>query len=154
MAVYEDGAIAVREFRRLKQGDLVAVGRAEDGSQGIYVHTAPFARPGEAEAEAFSFRQGRSRETAYSKDYDSLYELLEHEKEHGFVTWVLGPACSFDKDSREAFSKLVAGGYVHALLAGNARARMSTPRNPGRVAITTTSTPSTGCGSTALSPLL
>ena len=122
VAVYEEGAIAVREFRRLKQGDLVAVGRSEDGSQGIYVHTAPFAQSGETEAEAFSFRQGRSRETAYSKDYDSLYELLNYEKEHGFVTWVLGPACSFDKDSREAFSKLVEGGYVHALLAGNALA--------------------------------
>ena len=122
VAVYEQGSVQVREFRRLKAGDLVAVGHREDGSQGIYVHTHPFVQPQEEAGEAFSFRQGRSRETAYSKDYDSLYQLLEHEKEHGFVTWVLGPACTFDRDSREAFSKLIAGGYVHALLAGNALA--------------------------------
>ena len=36
--------------------------------------------------------------------------------------WVLGPACAFDRDAREAFSKLIANGYVSALLAGNALA--------------------------------
>lgn len=122
VAVYEEGEIAIREFRRLRQGDLVVVGRTEQGEDGIYVHTAGFQAEAENPAEAFAFRQGRSRETAYSRDYDSLYELLKHEKEHGFITWVLGPACAFDHDSREAFSKLVAGGYVNALLAGNALA--------------------------------
>ena len=34
----------------------------------------------------------------------------------------MGPACAFDSDSREAFSKLVMNGYVDALLAGNALA--------------------------------
>ena len=29
VAVWEDGRVAVREFRRLRQGDLVAVGRTE-----------------------------------------------------------------------------------------------------------------------------
>ena len=37
VAVLENGRIAVREFRLLKAGDLVAVGRTEDGSEGIYV---------------------------------------------------------------------------------------------------------------------
>src|SRR6478735_8310657 len=32
-----DGTLWVREGRRLKQGDRVAVGMAEDGSEGIYV---------------------------------------------------------------------------------------------------------------------
>lgn len=117
--VREDGSIAVKEFRNLKKGDRVVVGRTEDGSEGIYVHTNGFedARTG---GDAFAFRTGRSRETAYSRDYDRLYQLLQHEKEHGFTVWVMGPACVFDADSRAAMSALIAGGYVDAVLAGNA----------------------------------
>lgn len=122
VAVYEDGKIAVREFRTLKQGDLVFVGRTEEAEEGIFVWTHGFEEQGTQSKEAFSFRQGRSRETAFSKDYDHIYELLKHEKDHGYVVWVMGPACAFDSDSREAFSKLVMNGYVDALLAGNALA--------------------------------
>ena len=121
VAVLEEGRIAVREFWNLHAGDRVAVGRTEDGSEGIYVHTAGFPS-GEAEAETFAFRQGRSRETAFSRDYNEIYDLLRHERAHGQVVWVLGPACAFDADSRRAFSNLVRGSYVHALLAGNALA--------------------------------
>ena len=116
-----DGILRVREFRNLKKGDRVCVGRTEDGSEGIYIHSAGFTDNAD-EKELFSFRQGRSRETAFSSDYDTLYELLEHEKEQGNIVWVLGPAVAFDADSRAAFAKLVSGGYVHALLAGNALA--------------------------------
>ena len=35
---------------------------------------------------------------------------------------MLGPACAFDAEARNAFAKLVEGGYVHSLLAGNALA--------------------------------
>lgn len=122
VAVYENGDISIREFRRLKRGDLVVVGRTEDASEGIFVYPDGFSAEEDGPAETFSFRQGRSRETAYSRDYDSLYDLLRHEKEHGYITWVLGPACAFDHDSRAAFSKLVQNGYVNALLAGNALA--------------------------------
>ena len=38
VAVVREGKVSVVEFRNVKQGDLVAVGRSEDGSQGIYVH--------------------------------------------------------------------------------------------------------------------
>ena len=72
--------------------------------------------------EVFAFRQGRSRETAFSKDYNELYEILRHDRDHGKIVWVLGPAFTFDKDARDAFSKMIAGGYVHALMAGNALA--------------------------------
>ena len=72
--------------------------------------------------ETFAFRQRRTRETAFSKDYDNIYELLKYEREHGYVVWVMGPACAFDSDSRDAFSRLVMNGYVDALLAGNALA--------------------------------
>lgn len=114
--------IDIVEFRNLKEGDVVALGRTEDGSEGIYLHNKGFAQE-DAEAEAFAFRSGRSRETAYSKDYDDLYDLLKYEKENdGYIVWVLGPAVSFDKDSRDAVQGLVEKGYVQALLAGNALA--------------------------------
>ncbi|MCD2493526.1 hypothetical protein LQE92_12965 [Lacrimispora sp. NSJ-141] len=122
VAVYENGKIYVREFRNLKQGDLVFVGRTENCEDGIYVYTNGFNERGSSLDDSFAFRLGRSRETAFSKDYDHLYELLEYEREHGNILWVMGPACAFDADSRAAFSKLVMGGYVHGLLAGNALA--------------------------------
>ena len=121
VAALRDGKIAAVEFRNLKAGEPVAVGRTEDASEGIYVYPFGFAEE-KGEAETFAFRQGRSRETAYSMDYDSIYELLRHEKEHGRILWVMGPACAFDHDARAAFAALVRGGYVHGLLAGNALA--------------------------------
>jgi hypothetical protein len=108
------------EFRRLKRGDAVVIGRTEDGSEGIYVDNKAFVE--KDSGEIFAFRTGRSRETAYSRDYNELYELLCHEREHGTIVWVLGPAVSFDYDSRIVLSTLIEKGYVHALLAGNALA--------------------------------
>ncbi|MDO4545910.1 MAG: hypothetical protein Q4C25_07110 [Bacillota bacterium] len=124
VAVYEDGQIHVREFRNVKKGDMIFLGRTERCEEGIYVHDDSFRFPGEDDEEknSFAFRQTRSRETAFSYDYGSLYELLEYERDHGYITWILGPACAFDAGARDAFSMLVAKGYVHALLAGNALA--------------------------------
>ena len=124
VAVYEDGQIFVREFRNIKEGDMIFLGRTERCEEGIYVHDAGFRFPGEEEGEqnSFAFRQSRSRETAFSYDYSSLYQLLEYEREHGYIVWVLGPACAFDAQARDAFAQLVQRGYVHALLAGNALA--------------------------------
>ena len=42
VAVWDRGRIDVREFRRLRQGDLVAVGRTEQGEEGILVHPDGF----------------------------------------------------------------------------------------------------------------
>ena len=122
VAVWDGGAVRIREFRHLRAGDAVFTGRTEDGSEGIFVHTHGFVESEPGARDAFSFRQGRSRETAFSRDYDFLYALLRHERDHGHVVWVLGPAVAFDSDSRAAFSRLVKGGYVHAVLAGNALA--------------------------------
>ncbi|MDO5021711.1 MAG: hypothetical protein Q4E07_00020 [Eubacteriales bacterium] len=119
--VLEGGKILIKEFRNLKEGELVAVGRTEDGSDGIFLHEKAFVQAEESE-QAFAFRQNRSRETAFSKDYDELYELLEHEKEHGKILWVMGPACAFDHDTRDSLSKLIKAGYMQALLTGNALA--------------------------------
>ena len=118
-----DGGVRVDtvEFRHLKEGDLVVCGRTEDASEGIYVHANGFLDP-EKRHETFAFRQGKSRETAFSRDYDELYRLLKYEKEHGYVVWVMGPAFAFDHDARDAFCELIDGGYVDAVLAGNALA--------------------------------
>ena len=121
VAVVRDGAVSIVEFRNVKAGELVVVGRTEDGSEGIYVHPNCFVDQS-GEAEAFAFRTGRSRETAYSIDYNGLYDLLRHEREHGNILWVMGPACSFDADSRAAFAALVRAGFVNGLMAGNALA--------------------------------
>ncbi|MEE8816565.1 MAG: hypothetical protein SOH60_08855 [Lachnospiraceae bacterium] len=120
-AVWKDGRIQVIEFRNLHKGDLVVIGRKEDASEGIYVYPYGFGSQ-DKNKDLFAFRQGRSRETAFSRDYDHLYELLDYERDHGNILWVMGPACAFDSDSRAAFGQLVADGYVDGLLAGNALA--------------------------------
>ena len=120
-AVYENGKIAVKELRRLKKGDPVFCGRTENGEEGILLHAEGFRAP-ETPNQTFAFRQGRSRETAFSRDYDELYELLEYERTHGKILWVMGPAFAFDRDARDAFCRIIAGGYAHGILAGNALA--------------------------------
>ncbi len=119
--VYENGTILVREFRLLKKGDLVAIGRTENGQDGIYLYADGF-REGRQMGDIFAFRQNRSRETAFSRDYDELYDLLRHERDHGRIVWVMGPAFAFDNDARNAFCKLIAAGYVDCIMAGNALA--------------------------------
>jgi len=119
--VIKDGEPLAVEPRSIAKGDKVVVGRAEDGACGIFLNTLPFEAPGD-ESDGFSFRGSRTRETSYSRDYDSLYELLRYEKKHGFCIWVLGPACTFDYDSRRAMAGLIHKGYVQAMFAGNALA--------------------------------
>jgi hypothetical protein len=118
----DNGRLIVTEFRHLEPGDQVALGRNENGEDGIFVHTTGFGPREPGEEDKFSFRTRITRETAFSIDYDQLYDLLEHERQNGFVLWVLGPAVAFDWDAREAFVALVERGYVHGVLAGNALA--------------------------------
>jgi lysine-ketoglutarate reductase/saccharopine dehydrogenase-like protein (TIGR00300 family) len=118
---HPDGSLRVATGRHLHAGEKVALGRSEDGSEGIYVHTDGFETPNHND-DKFAFRQGRSRETAYKRDYDELIDLLRYERDHGFVEWVMGPAFAFDADSRHAMQRLVEEGYVDALSCGNALA--------------------------------
>lgn len=119
--VRKDDRIEVIEFRNLKAGDLVFVGRTENAEEGIFVHPDGFRESAE-EGDVFAFRHHRSRETAFSRDYDELYDILRHERDHGKIVWVMGPAFAFDSDARAAMAKLIEAGYVDALLAGNALA--------------------------------
>lgn len=121
--VREDGHLDVVENRNIRAGDCVVLGRTEDGSQGIYVHVNGFVDANARSAsDKFVFRQGRSRETAFARDYDRLFELLRYEREHGKVVWVMGPAFAFDHDARFAMQRMVEAGYVDGVMAGNALA--------------------------------
>lgn len=111
----------VVEPRRVKKGDQVATGRSENGEEGIYVHTTGFFPPG-ATGNKFAFHTRGTRETPFSRSYDELYRILRHDREHGYIVWVLGPAVAFDKDSRDAMQFMIEQGYCHALMAGNALA--------------------------------
>ena len=118
----DDGTLSVIEARNLKKGNKVILGRTEKAEEGIYLHSKGFIEENEKIDDEFVFRQGRSRETSYARDYDKLFRLLEHEKEHGNIIWVMGPAFAFDEDARRAMQLLIENGYAHGVLAGNALA--------------------------------
>ena len=118
----EEEHLLVVEPRNLKKGDLVALGRTERAEEGIYMHCHGFRQEAQTLDDQFVFRQGRSRETSYARDYDNLFSLLQYEKEHGNILWVMGPAFAFDADARRAMSLLIENGYAHGVLAGNALA--------------------------------
>ncbi|MCB2311442.1 hypothetical protein LGL55_09275 [Clostridium tagluense] len=114
--VRDNNTIEIVEFRNLKVGDKVVLGKSKDGSEGIYQYTSGF-------DNLPNVGLGRSVESSFSRDYSELYELLEYEKQNnGYIVWVLGPAVVFDYDTRAALSSLAENGYVNALMAGNAMA--------------------------------
>ncbi|HXT16312.1 MAG TPA: hypothetical protein VN706_11820 [Gemmatimonadaceae bacterium] len=117
LVLMRDGTVYVREGRRLKAGDLVAVGDKEDGSQGIFVQTHMV--PHGVDPDAFTFMSSEvSREKPI--DYANMARLLVEEKERGgYPVWVTGPALVHSR-ARSDMSWFIANGYVGALLAGNA----------------------------------
>ncbi len=120
--VIKGETLDVVEARRVKRGDPVVIGRTENGEEGILVHVTGFNPPPETSADKFSFRTRGTRETPFSRSYDELYQVLRHDRDHGSIVWVLGPAVAFDKDSRDAMQGLIENGFCHGLLAGNALA--------------------------------
>lgn len=123
VVICDDGHLAVVENRNIKKGDRVILGRTEKCEEGIYMHCHGFSEEAGGLDDQFVFRQGRSRETSYARDYDKLMELLKYEKENnGNVVWVMGPAFTFDYDARRAMQALIEAGYAQGLLAGNALA--------------------------------
>jgi lysine-ketoglutarate reductase/saccharopine dehydrogenase-like protein (TIGR00300 family) len=120
--VMRDQRVAVVEARRLRKGDPVVIGRTENGEEGVFVHTDGFENDRRQAKDKFVFRTRGTRETPFSRSYDTLYDLLRHDREHGSIVWVLGPAVAFDKDSRDAMQALIEAGFCHALMAGNALA--------------------------------
>ncbi len=118
--IKSDGTLEAKEFRRLKKGERTILGREDDGSEGIFMYTDGF-KPKEAAAhDLFAFRSGRTRESSFADDYHKLISMLEHDKEHGHIVWVLGPAAIFDRNSRQAMEYIIDNGYAHCVFGGNA----------------------------------
>ncbi len=111
------GELWVKEMRRVRQGELVAVGEAEDASQGIYVYADAFL--GDAAEGEFKFMTSEvSREKPI--DYGLMARLLVDERERGgYPIWVTGPALVHAR-ARTDMTWFIANGFVGALLAGNA----------------------------------
>jgi lysine-ketoglutarate reductase/saccharopine dehydrogenase-like protein (TIGR00300 family) len=106
------------EPRRLRQGELVAMGEAEDGTQGILVYARGFLGGGHG-ANEFRFMSTEvSRERPVN--YEELAARLGEEKRRGgYLVWVVGPALVHSR-ARADFEWFIRSGYVHAVLAGNA----------------------------------
>lgn len=112
-----DGEVWVREGRRVKAGDRVALGSAEDGSEGIFVHTSAFVQ--EEEEGEFKFMTSEvSREKPI--DYGLMARILLEERDRGgYPVWVTGPALVHSR-ARADMVWFIEHGFVGALLAGNA----------------------------------
>ncbi len=111
------GELWAREGRRVKRGDLVAVGREEDGSEGIFVHSNAFL--GESAEGEFKFMTSEvSREKPI--DYGLMARILIDERDRGgYPIWVTGPALVHSR-ARADMVWFIRNGFVGALLAGNA----------------------------------
>jgi len=110
--------LVVSEPRRVRRGDNVAVGAAEDGSEGIFVHVEGFLG-GTHSPNEFRFMAAEvSRERPV--DYGVLAQLLGEEKERGgTMLWVIGPALVHAR-AREDMIWFIENGYVSVLFGGNA----------------------------------
>lgn len=115
VAVYKDGKIVVTEIRELKKGDEVVLGKEASLENGILVYREGFP------SYIYSI-PGKAVETSFSKDYETLFELMQQERdsEDGYIVWVLGPSVVFDYDTRKALNQLAENGYIDCMLGGNA----------------------------------
>jgi lysine-ketoglutarate reductase/saccharopine dehydrogenase-like protein (TIGR00300 family) len=104
-----------REGRRVRRGEMVAIGNAEDGSQGIYVHSLD----DEGDEGEFKFMTSEvSREKPI--DYSQMAQILIDERDRGgYPIWVTGPALVHSR-ARADMVWFIENGFVGALLAGNA----------------------------------
>jgi lysine-ketoglutarate reductase/saccharopine dehydrogenase-like protein (TIGR00300 family) len=113
------GEVWVREGRRVRRGESVAVGFAEDGSEGIFVFADAFLGSDEQAAGEFKFMTSEvSREKPI--DYGLMARILIEERERGgYPVWVTGPALVHSR-ARADMVWFIRNGFVGALLAGNA----------------------------------
>lgn len=119
---FKDGEFFVREFRNINTGDLIAVGKKEDGSHGLYVHETGFDESVEGE-EGYSKFEFMS--SAVSREnpiiYEKLVNMLREHKENGYIVWVLGPAVAHSR-GRKDMAWIIDNKYINILFAGNALA--------------------------------
>nr|WP_211486867.1 hypothetical protein [Corallococcus exiguus] len=110
------GELWVREGRRVRAGEQVVVGKAEDGSEGVYVNMAYLMEEGEGEFKFMTSEVSREKPI----DYGHMARVLVQERERGgYPIWVTGPALVHSR-ARADMTWFVENGFVGALLAGNA----------------------------------
>jgi lysine-ketoglutarate reductase/saccharopine dehydrogenase-like protein (TIGR00300 family) len=106
----------VKEPRRVRKGDRVAIGSAEDGTEGIFIHTAAFLESEEGEFKFMTSEVSREKPI----DYALMASILVDERDRGgYPIWVTGPALVHSR-ARSDMVWFIANGFVGALLAGNA----------------------------------
>ncbi len=114
------GGLRVLEGRYVQRGQRVAVGYAEDGSEGILVDSEGLLPEDDGSGESdFQFMSSAvSREKPV--DYATMARLLRNERDRGgHIVWVLGPAVLHAR-GRDVIAWFIEKGYTHALLGGNA----------------------------------
>jgi len=118
VVVKRPGLLETIEPRRLKRGDMIAMGEAEDGTEGIVVHTQGFLGNvhGANEFQFMSTEVSRERPVNYE---ELAARLGEEKKKGGYLVWVAGPALVHSR-ARADFEWFIRNGYVQAVLAGNA----------------------------------
>lgn len=118
VVIRRGAALETVEPRRVGRGDPVAMGLAEDGSEGIVVHVEGFLGGG-ASPNEFRFMAAEvSRERP--ANYDEMAERVEAERRGGgYLIWVVGPALVHAR-ARADFEWFIRNGYVNAVLVGNA----------------------------------
>jgi lysine-ketoglutarate reductase/saccharopine dehydrogenase-like protein (TIGR00300 family) len=106
------------EPRLVRSGEPVAMGLAEDGTEGIVVHTAGFLGGGSSPNEFRFMGTEVSRERPVN--YEEMAERVEAERRAGgYLVWVAGPALVHSR-ARTDFEWFIRNGYVQAVLVGNA----------------------------------
>jgi lysine-ketoglutarate reductase/saccharopine dehydrogenase-like protein (TIGR00300 family) len=115
--LHREGTLETIEPRKLKRGDRVAMGLAEDGSEGLFVHGEGFLAP-------HSPNEFRFMSTPVSRERPVNYEMLarrlfDERERGGYLVWVPGPALVHSR-ARADFEWFIRNGFVHAVLAGNA----------------------------------
>ncbi len=113
-----DGELWIREGRRIRKGDLIAIGKLEDGTAGIYVKSAGTNQDPNELAEFQFMTSDVSREKPI--DYGMMAGVLIEERDRGgYPIWVTGPALVHSR-ARSDMVWFIENGFVGALLAGNA----------------------------------
>jgi lysine-ketoglutarate reductase/saccharopine dehydrogenase-like protein (TIGR00300 family) len=111
-------ALETIEPRRLRAGEMIAMGEAEDGTEGIVVHSAGFlgGAHGANEFRFMSTEVSRERPVNYE---ELAARLIEQKARDGYLVWVAGPALVHSR-ARTDFEWFIANGFVQAVLIGNA----------------------------------
>ncbi|MEO5590621.1 MAG: hypothetical protein ABIS03_13620 [Gemmatimonadaceae bacterium] len=109
------GDLWIREARRVSRGDRIAIGQAEDGTEGIYVHS-PEVPAGDGEFKFMTSEVSREKPI----DYGQMAAILIEDRDRGgYPVWVTGPALVHSR-ARNDMVWFIENGFVGALLAGNA----------------------------------